>query len=289
MTTATVNNLTLGYDVIGDGEPMLLVMGLATQRIFWHDDFVKLLASEGFQVIRVDNRDIGESTHLDTPAPTRGQLVKALAHRRFAKPAYSLDDMADDEAALLTHLGVDRAHVVGVSMGGMIAQSLAIGHADRVRSLTSIMSNTGNRRYGRVAPSLIRKARAHLDPAPGDEVESGLAIWRLISGPHFDADEVRPLVERSIAVSDDEDGTARQMMAIAAAPDRTPDLRRLNVPTLVIHGLLDKLVMPSGGVATAKAIPGSRLLMFPDMAHDLPRPRWEEIAAAIVANARRAS
>ena len=290
MATANVNGITIGYDVIGDGEPMLLVMGLATQRIFWHDDFLKLIAAEGFQAIRIDNRDIGESTHFDTsPPPTRAQLAKALLYRRFAtRPPYLLADMADDAADLLRHLGIDRAHVVGVSMGGMIAQSLAIGHAGRVRSMTSIMSNTGNRRYGRVAPKLFRKALPLLNPAPENRVAASMEMWRLISGPHFDADESRLLIQRAAEISDDRDGTARQTFAIAASPDRTPMLRKVNVPTLVIHGLLDRLVLPSGGVATARAVPESRLLMFPDMAHDLPRPRWDEIVAAIVANARRA-
>jgi pimeloyl-ACP methyl ester carboxylesterase len=290
MATANVNGITIGYDVIGDGEPMLLLMGLATQRIFWHDDFVKMLAAEGYQAIRLDNRDIGESTHFDdSPPPTRGQLAKALVHRRFATRApYRLVDMADDAAGLLDHLGIERAHVVGLSMGGMIAQSLAIGHAGRVRSLTSIMSNTGNRRYGRVAPKLMRRALPLLNPTPENRVAASLEMWRLISGPHFDAEENRLLIQRAAEISDDRDGTARQTLAIAASPDRTPMLRRLDVPALVIHGLLDRLVLPSGGVATARAIPGSRLLMFPDMAHDMPRPRWDEIMTAIVANARRA-
>jgi pimeloyl-ACP methyl ester carboxylesterase len=288
MTTATVNGLTLGYDIIGDGEPMLLVMGLGAQRILWPDDLVKLLAAEGFQVIRFDNRDVGESTHFDTPPPTRSQMTKALLSRRFAHSNYLLADMADDAAGLLSNLGIDRAHVVGASMGGMIAQSLAIGHRRRVASLTSIMSNTGHRRYGRVAPGLMRKAMPLLDPDPGTEVDASMKMWRLISGPHFDPDELRPIVERALEISDDHDGTARQTMAIAASPDRTPALRVLDVPTLVIHGMLDRLVLPSGGIATARAVPRSRLLMFPDMAHDLPRPRWDEIVEAIVANTRRA-
>jgi pimeloyl-ACP methyl ester carboxylesterase len=289
MATANVNGITIGYDVIGQGEPMLLVMGLATQRIFWHDDLVNLFAAEGYQVIRFDNRDVGESTHIDAPAPTRGQLAKALINRRFARPSYLLADMADDAVGLLDHLGVERAHIVGMSMGGMIAQTIAIGHASRIRSLTSIMSNTGHRRYGRVAPGLMRKALPLLDPPPEQAAEASLTMWRLISGPHFEAEEMELLVKRAVEISDDRQGSARQTMAIAGSPDRTPGLRNVGAPTLVVHGLLDRLVLPSGGIATAKAIQGSRLLMFPDMAHDLPRPRWPELVAAIVGNAQRAA
>ena len=246
IATANVNGITIGYDVIGDGEPMLLVMGLATQRIFWHDDFLKLIAAEGFQAIRIDNRDIGESTHFDTsPPPTRAQLARRSSTVASPRPPYLLADMADDAADLLRHLGIDRAHVVGVSMG-VIAQSLAIGHAGRVRSMTSIMSNTGNRRCRRVAPKLFRKALPLLNPAPENRVAASMEMWRLISGPHFDADESRLLIQRAAEISDDRDGTARPDLRHCCSPDRTPMLRKVNVPTLVIHGLLDRLVLPSG-------------------------------------------
>jgi pimeloyl-ACP methyl ester carboxylesterase len=197
--------------------------------------------------------------------------------------------MADDAAGLLDHLGIARAHVVGVSMGGMITQALAIRHPRRVATITSIMSAPGDRRSGRPKVEVLRRL-ARLQPSSPDEVvEKSVELFRLISGPHFDAEEIRSLAKESLARNFDPTGSARQLMAIMASPDRTAGLARLDIPALVIHGLLDPLVRPSGGVATARAIPGSRLLMFPDMGHDLPRPRWDEIIEAIHVNIRRAS
>jgi pimeloyl-ACP methyl ester carboxylesterase len=197
--------------------------------------------------------------------------------------------MAADTAALLDHLGIARAHVVGASMGGMIAQTLAINHPDRVASLTSIMSNTGDRRHGRIHPSLLRRLPRYMTGNPDDAIANGVEVLRLIAGPHFDAAAARELAEEEFRRSYRPDGTARQTMAIAASPDRTAALRRVTAPTLVIHGLLDRLVMPSGGVTTARAVPGSRLVMYPDMAHDLPRARWEEVTDEIVVNTHRAT
>jgi pimeloyl-ACP methyl ester carboxylesterase len=199
-----------------------------------------------------------------------------------------LADMADDGAQLLDHLGIAAAHVVGVSMGGMIAQSIAIGHPDKVLSLTSIMSNTGDRRNGRPALGLLAKMSRLLDASPDSMMDNGLAIARLISGPHFDEAQERLTIQRAFDRSYTPEGMMRQMLAISASPDRTKQLRTLDVPTLVVHGLVDPLVRPSGGIATTRAIPGSRLLMFPDMAHDLPRPRRAEIVEEIVRNAERA-
>ena len=207
--------------------------------------------------------------------------------RRFAKSAYLLSDMADDAAALLDCLEIDRAHVVGVSMGGMIAQCLAIQHPGKVSSLTSIMSNTGDRRYGRVHPKLLSKLNKVRSKSRDDYIDKQVLIFRLIAGEHFDEEEIRALAAEALARDYDPAGTIHQMMAIAASPDRTAALASVTAPTLVIHGLRDPLVLPSGGIATAKAIPGSRLLMFPDMGHDLPRRRWGEIIEAIVQNAER--
>jgi pimeloyl-ACP methyl ester carboxylesterase len=288
MTAALANGISIEYDVHGDGEPMLLVMGLGSQLIAWPIEFVERLVHRGFKVIRFDNRDIGLSTKMSTPPPTRRQVVTALVNRRFAHSAYDLRDMADDAAGLLDHLGIERAHVVGLSMGGMIAQTLAIRHARRVASLTSIMSNTGDRRRGRTHPALLRRLPALMSRGPDDAVSNGIEVFRLIAGPHFDPAAMRALTEEAFLRSYDADGLARQAMAVAASPDRTWDLRRVTAPTLVIHGLLDRLVMPSGGIATALAIPGSRLVMYPDMGHDLPLPRWDEIIDEIVENTRRA-
>lgn len=289
MPAADVNGVTLEFESVGDGPPLLLVMGLGAQMIMWHDDFVARIASRGFRVIRFDNRDIGRSSKIPVPPPSRGRVVASLLSPRFAKPAYLLADMADDAAGLLRFLGIERAHVVGASMGGMIAQSLAIGHPDLVASLTSIMSNTGDRRNGRIALSLLPKVPRHLNPSPEKKISSALAVGRLISGPLYDEVADRELLARSIARDPDPTGTARQSVAINASPDRTKALRDVTAPTLVIHGLVDPLVQPSGGIATAKAVPGSRLLMFPDMGHNLPRKYWDEVIDAIVANASRAT
>lgn len=219
-------------------------------------------------------------------------LLRGVASKRLAKSDYLLSDMADDAAGLIEALGLEKSHVVGVSMGGMIAQELAIRHPDKVATLTSIMSNTGSKRHGRPAASFYGELRkSFLGPRPTNReeaVEVGLNAWKQISGPHLDEAELRSMIETAIERDPDPIGRVRQIAAILASPDRTSSLRELDVPTLVIHGLIDRLVTPSGGVATAKAIRGSRLLMFPDMAHDLPRPRIPEILDAIVTNARRA-
>ena len=214
-------------------------------------------------------------------------MFAAALSRRFAKASYLLSDMADDAVGLLDHLGIGRAHVVGVSMGGMISQSIAIQHPDRVASLTSIMSNTGDRKHGKIARSLFRKLPKTIAKTRDEAIDKGLLTFENISGPHFDEDEaeLRELLEEALARSWDVAGTGRQTMAIAASPDRTEALGSVTAPTLVIHGLVDPLVLPSGGIATAKAVPGSRLLTFPDMGHDLPRARWDEIIDAIVDNA----
>jgi pimeloyl-ACP methyl ester carboxylesterase len=288
MSAAPANGITLEYDVHGDGEPMLLIMGLGSQLIAWPIEFVERLVDRGFKVIRFDNRDIGLSTKMSTPPPTRRQVFTALLNRRFAHSAYDLGDMSDDTAGLLDHLGIERAHVVGVSMGGMIGQTLAIRHSRRVASLTSIMSNTGDRRRGRIHPALLRRLPSLMSRSPDDSITNGIEVFRLIAGPHFDGAAMRELTEEAFQRSYDADGLARQAMAVAASPDRTWDLRQVTAPTLVIHGLVDRLVLPSGGIATAMAVPGSRLVMYPDMGHDLPRPRWDEIIDEIVENTRRA-
>ncbi len=289
MTAATIaNSMQLEYDIHGEGEPLLLVMGLGGQLIAWPLEFVAELAAAGFRVIRFDNRDIGLSTKVDAPPPTRRQLLMSVIRPKSAKAAYTVNDMADDTAGLLDHLAVERAHVVGASMGGMIAQALAIRHPGRVASLTSIMSNTGDRKNGRVKRSLLRKLPRLMSSKAEHAIDNGIKMFELICGPHFDAATARQMAEEAMARSYCPDGVARQSVALAASPDRTWDLGRVRVPTLVLHGLLDRLVLPSGGVATARAVPGSKLVMFPDMGHDIPRPRWPDIVAEITATARRA-
>ncbi|MBA3801755.1 MAG: alpha/beta fold hydrolase [Acidimicrobiia bacterium] len=290
MPHVDANGLRIEYDERGSGEPLLLVMGLGSQMILWHDSFIDLLVERGFRVIRYDNRDIGGSTHLDREkVPSVGRTLAALLSRRWAKAPYLLSDMAADGVGLLAALGIEQAHVVGASMGGMIAQTMAIEHPNRVRSLTSIMSNTGDRRAGQAKFSVLRRLAAGMRKRPADRVEATVATFRLISGPHFNEDEARLLAKRTIERGDDEAGTGRQLAATMASPNRTAGLRSLRVPTLVIHGMVDPLVKPSGGRATATAVPGAELLMFNDMGHDMPPVRWPAIADAIRANANRAA
>jgi len=295
VTAVDVNGVTLEYEVHGpdDGVPVLLVMGLGTQLVAWPVSFIERLVAEGHRVVAFDNRDVGRSTHLDGHRPPGlGQLAAALFTGRRADAAYGIEDFADDAAALLDHLGIEQAHVVGASMGGMISQELSIRHPHRVLSLTSIMSNTGARLKGRMSPKLLPtflKARRSDSRDPAD----ALMVSRLIAGPHFDEDAALQVHElsasREPSATAAADGLARQTLAVLTTRDRTADLGRLLLPVLVIHGLLDLLVRPSGGIATARAIPGARLVMYPDMAHDVPDVRIPEMADEVLANFARAS
>ena len=287
MPSVEANGITIEYERTGSGEPVLLIMGLASQLTAWPDELIHALVGRGFEVIRFDNRDIGLSSALEWEPPSPVKAFFARLLRRPLETGYVLDDMADDAVGLLDALGIESAHVVGASMGGMIAQAMAIRHEHRVRTLTSIMSNPGDGSGGITGKVLLAFARRD-EPSRETAVEQTVKTFELISGPHFDADEYRALAELAVARSYRPEGVSRQTAAIMASPDRVPYLKRLSTPTLVIHGLVDPLVKPSGGIATAKAIPGSRLLMFPDMGHDLPRPRLPEIADAIADLANRA-
>lgn len=289
MAQASSNGITIEYEVHGDGDPLLLVMGLGGQLSDWPQGFLDALVGAGFQVIVFDNRDIGLSTEFDwePPAPVRA-VLKTLV-KRPPRAGYTIPDMAADAAGLLDALDVESAHVVGMSMGGMIAQQLTIDHPTRVRSLTSIMSNPGDGKSGRMAGKVMAKMARLPAPTPETAADRSVTSFLLWSGPHFDPDLHRESTALSIKRSFRPLGTQRQTTAIMASPDRTPGLRQVTAPTLVIHGMLDTLVKPSGGIATAAAVPGSRLLMFPDMGHDLPAPRWHEIAGEIRDNADRSS
>jgi pimeloyl-ACP methyl ester carboxylesterase len=251
--------------------------------VFWDDALCELLADRGLWLIRFDNRDIGRSTILrDRGVPGMRQI--ALRDRRAV--AYSLDDMAADAIGLLDVLGIESAHVVGASMGGMIAQLTAINHRDRVRSLVSIMSTTGNRRVGQAAPRmlplLLRRPRAGREAYVSDLVRTLSTIGS--RRYPIEIERLRTLGERCYERGHDRTGSSRQLMAIVTAADRTERLRALrDLPATVIHGADDGLVRPSGGRATAKAIPGAQLLMLDGMAHDLPRPLWPQIVDAIAA------
>lgn len=285
---AQLGQLKLCYETFGDpGAPaLLLVMGLASQMLVWETDFCELVAARGFRVIRFDNRDVGHSTILrEAPVPKRWQL--ALRDPKGAP--YTLEQMADDAAGLLDFLEIPAAHVVGASMGGMIAQALAVRHPDRVLSLVSIMSTTGNRRVGRPRPRLALRM---LRPAARDRdgyIRDHLQTYREIGSPEFgfDADRRRELAGLMFDRGIHPAGSARQMAAIVTAGDRTESLRGLRIPTTVIHGDADPLVNQSGGRATAAAIPDARLVIMPGMGHDLPRQLWPEIVDAIAENAAR--
>ena len=284
------SGITLEYERRGSGEPLLLVMGLAGQLIDWPVEFVDRLVAAGFDVISYDNRDSGLSTMTDWQPPSRRRAVISMLLRRPVKDVgYTVDDMADDAAGLLDQLGIDAAHVVGMSMGGMISQALTIRHPDKVRSLCSVMSNTGDRKNGNISPKLIRAMGIPSEPNEATAVEDAQKLWSNISGDHYDETETARRTETAVERSWAPQGVMRQTAAIAGSADRTEGLAGVKAPTLVIHGIKDLLVVPSGGIATAAAVPGSRLLMFPDMGHNLPEPRQDEIVAAIVANTLRAS
>jgi pimeloyl-ACP methyl ester carboxylesterase len=282
-------DIELCYEAFGDASDptVLLVMGLATQMIAWPDDFCRELAGRGFHVVRFDNRDIGRSTHIDAPAPTVLQLL-----RRSGKAAsYTLADMADDTAGLLRELELAPAHVVGASMGGMIAQTLAARHPALVLSLTSIMSTTGNRRVGQPALRLLPMLAARPAGDRESAIERADKVFRAIGSRSLgrDMEHIREVAGRSYDRGrGDGRGQARQLAAITASGNRTRELRRISAPTQVIHGTDDPLIRPSGGRATARAIPGAQLLEIDGMGHDLPRAAWPRILDAIEANARRA-
>ncbi|MGZ4195555.1 MAG: alpha/beta fold hydrolase [Solirubrobacteraceae bacterium] len=287
---ARVGKLDLCYETFGDpgAPPVLLVMGLGAQMVLWDDRFCEMLAERGFFVIRFDNRDIGRSTILrGLGVPSRMQLF--VRDRRGAK--YSLDDMAGDAAGLMRELNIGAAHVVGVSMGGMIAQLLAIHHPRRVRSLVSIMSSTGNRRVGqahpRLWPRMLRRLRLDREGYIRDFIETYQTIGSTRYPPN--PERMRGRAERCFERGLHPSGSARQLAAIITAYDRTPFLEELEVPTTVIHGTADPLVRPSGGRATAAAIPGARLLMLDGMGHDMPPELWPQIIDAIAENAESAS
>lgn len=283
------SGIALEYEREGAGDPFLLVMGLGGQLIDWPDDLVAALVDAGFEVIRFDNRDIGLSTMTDWTPPGRLRSLLALLFRRQLKGVgYTIDDMADDAAGLLDALGIDAAHVAGISMGGMISQALAVRNPGKVTSLCSIMSNTGDRKNGNVSMKLVRQVGPPRTITAENAVSEGLRLWEPLAADYFDRDAARRRIEASLARSLRPDGVERQAAAIAGSPDRTADLASVTAPTLVVHGLKDLLVVPSGGIATAEAIPGSRLLMFPGMGHDLPAALNDEIVEAMVGNARRA-
>jgi pimeloyl-ACP methyl ester carboxylesterase len=274
--------LDIAYERFGapDLPPVLLLMGLGTQMLGWPDGFCEALTGTGTHVIRSDNRDVGLSTHLtDAPAPD----LAAIFRGDTSSASYTLSDMAGDTVGLLDALSIDSVHLAGASMGGMIAQTVAIEHSNRVRSLTSIMSSTGDPDVGQST----REAMAALLSPPGttreEAIERTVSILRVIGSPGFELDEADVRRRTGVAYDRGHDpaGVARQLAAIAASGDRTAALRSVSVPTLVLHGADDPLVNVSGGRATAQAIPNAKFVEFAGMGHHLSRELWGEIARHI--------
>lgn len=274
---------TLGDE---DGAPILLVMGIGSQMVAWPDGFCRLLAGHGYRLIRFDNRDCGRSTWLtDAGAPS---LTKAWAGE-LEDPPYLFTDMAADCAGLLDALAIEAAHVVGVSLGGFVAQTLAIEHPERVLSLASVMSSTGAGDVGGPDPKALEVLMTRPVADLAGFVEGMVAGRRVLGSPGFRTDEdwLRAIGERIHERGLNPDGTQRQLVASICSGDRTECLRRLEVPTVVVHGLADILIDPSGGRATAAAIAGAELVLIEGWGHDLPPGIWEQLAGAIAANARR--
>ncbi|MDT4944009.1 MAG: hypothetical protein QOH14_742 [Pseudonocardiales bacterium] len=279
---ATVGDIELAYETFGDpSDPtLLLIMGLGTQMLAWPDEFCAELAAAGHYVVRFDNRDCGLSTHLDgLPAPRPARVVL----RREPAP-YSIDDMADDAAGLIEALGSGAVDVVGASMGGFIAQALALRSPERLRTLTLIMTSTGSRRVGQPAPKIVRQLlRRRAVPDRDAAIAAAVGVFRLIGSPGFAFDEEYLQVQAGTSYDRayDPNGYFRQLAACLVQPDRTRPLGQLRVPTLVIHGLNDPLVSFSGGLALSRRIPGARLVGYSGMGHDLPRPLWPQLTGEI--------
>lgn len=287
---AAANGLTIAYETFGSPRdaPVLLIMGLGTQMLGWPDELCQALASSGHYVVRFDNRDVGLSTHLG-PVPTPSVVDVTL---RRATPPYTIEDMAMDAAGLLDALHIHSAHVVGASMGGFIAQTLAISHPEKVSSLTLIMTTTGSLRVGK--PKMALMARLLRPKGPMERqgaMDAIVSTFRVIGsrGYALDEDYLRDLSGRSYDRSHDPAGYQRQLAACVVQPNRTRQLRALYVPTVVIHGLADPLVSPSGGLALARAIPGANFVGLGGMGHDLPRPLWPRFVGEILDVAARAS
>ncbi|MGN6130601.1 MAG: alpha/beta fold hydrolase [Nocardioidaceae bacterium] len=285
------SGIDLCYQTFGDpsGEPLLLVMGLGGPMTWWSPELCTMLAERGFFVIRFDNRDVGRSTRVRARV-TRRMIVRTFVSGR-GKPPYTLQDMAEDAFGLLDHLDIEAAHVVGISMGGMIVQTMAVTDPARVLSLTSIMSTTGRRSVGWQDPRLLPLLLTPRGRSREAYLTQSARLWKMIGSPLYPdtpesvRDRAGETWDRGVSAA----GVARQMAAILSQPDRSRRLRSLRVPTLVIHGMSDKMVHVSGGRATSRSVPGSELLLVPGMGHDVPVELHDTFVDAIRRNADRAS
>ena len=286
MPTVRVNGIDICYESFGHDEapPLLLVAGLGAQLTSWSPAFVTELVERGLRVVRFDNRDAGLSTKTPGPPPTVEDVEAIVAGT--AKSTYTLSLLASDAWALLDHLGIDAAHLVGASMGGMIVQTMAIESPERALSLTSIMSTTGDHSVGQADPEIIELFLSEPPDIREVAIEMALAGGQAISGPLWDAEDAREKATEKYDRCFYPDGVIFQLAAIYGSGDRTEGLRKLDLPTLVIHGRHDPLIHMSGGMATADAIPGAELLLLSRMGHDLPEYYWPQVADAIVGVAR---
>ncbi|MDO6712603.1 MULTISPECIES: alpha/beta fold hydrolase [Aliiglaciecola] len=283
---ADVNGITLCYQTFGNpkDKPLLLIMGLATQMIHWDPRFCQKLVDQGYWVIRFDNRDIGRSTLLQ--GQKKPTIFSVAANQLFGKKLhvpYDLHTMAGDAVALLDHLNIATCHLVGVSMGGMIAQCIAIDYPNRVASLTSIMSTTGNRTLPKPKKSVMLKI---IQPPPKDPkayLHYSLKLWKMLNGDYFNFDKkkIATLMQHARERSFNPDGVWRQTCAILASPDRTSALHKIKLPSLVIHGDCDPLVPVECGIATAAAIENCELVIIKGMGHTLPEEAWDQIISSI--------
>jgi len=279
---ASTNGLELEYETFGNeaDPPIVLIMGFSQQLIAWDAAFCTRLAARGFRVVRFDNRDVGLSGKVEGPRPN----IPAILGGDRATVTYGIDDMADDTAGLIEWLGIERANVVGASMGGMIAQALAIRHPGLVKSLVSIMSTTGDPSVGQAQPATLGVIMTRAPTACEENIEHGVRVWHVLRSPGFTYDEGqgRTRIAAAFDRSFSPEGVARQAAAIASQPDRTAALAKLTIPVTVIHGSNDSLIDRSGGEATARAIPGAKLIIVPGMGHDLPAAVWPLVIDAIV-------
>ena len=285
MPVATNQGVELEYDTFGDpADPtILLIQGYTAQMTAWDPEFCKLLVDEGHHVVRFDNRDCGLSSKTEGDPPNVFALLASTVEGKSVdiEVPYTLSEMAADAMAVLDAVGVEQAHLIGASMGGMIAQQAAIEYPQRVLTLTSIMSTTGAPGVGQASPEAMTKL---LTPPPAERdayVAHSVEVGRVISGPLFDADVAADRLGKAYDRAYYPAGAPFQLAAIAKTGDRTDGLRKVDIPTLVIHGAADTLVGPSGGEATAEAVPGARLLMLEEMGHDMPPSLWPEMVSAI--------
>jgi pimeloyl-ACP methyl ester carboxylesterase len=290
MPKAKVNDIEIEYDTFGDpaSKPLLLIMGLGAQMINWDEEFCKKLVERDFYVIRFDNRDVGLSTKFEGAGePDLMKLYMQAQKGEKIESLYTLEDLADDAVGLLSAINIDKAHICGASMGGMIAQVIAYRHPSRVLSLASIMSSTGNPDLPRPKPEAMQILIKPLPIGREAIIEDGINRMRIVHGTSipFNEDRARKLVIASYDRSNYRPGYSRQLAAIIVSGNRKEDLQSITIPTIVIHGDVDPLIPYEGGKDTAEAIPGSELLIIEGMGHSLPPEVWPLVINAITENA----